>query len=918
MIPDFARPVLSLLVPSRRFHGLRTRFQRVLHNAARRLPAALRARLGAAGLAALFAALLWGAFCAFFDPSILDPRNIGWIAEGDLRQHYLGWVALRQAETLGWPVGTSPLLAHPFGAPISSTDSNPLISLMLWPLSDWLPADFQFIGPWYLMSLGLSLFFATVVLAGAGFDRVTAMLLGAALAFQPVLFWRYGHDTLTAHWLILAVFHVVLCVRRFRAALAFHAALLALAIAIHPYLFVMLALISLADLFWRILRYQGPGFGLIERTALAGAAALAGALGVGHALGVFALEQTYPSAIGVHSTDPIGFFNSFGASRLVPELPSGAGQYEGFAYVGLGGLVLGLAALGLVLRRAGARVDWWRLTPVLAAGGLGYLFALSPVVTLLGAEVFALDLSDDSPLRGLFAKLRSSGRFVWLAVYAGALLAILCLPRARRGPVRALAVGVLALQLWDLGPLRERSRADTAWRAPAAHQLATGDWQERIGRADYVYLSRSLGLDFSLEVGAVAFPLGTPLTWFYTAQGLGYPRQIAAEEQLRRQVLGGQHVAGALYLLGPSDELALVHRNGQGPVITHDFGDFHALQTAAFAPDVATPGPGASLADILQSCLSDCTAAVVGAGDVTGFLSRADRVWLGGQGSRLGALAAGEGVALLMRNGATLDEARVPGADAVIDAMVGGRAFSLRGSAVETGAGGTLQLDGQDFARLGQGFRVMLVHDDGRLLSALIDTPVAEPADSAPVTLAAARPEAQAPLAPREEALEQADLFVAYPRALGPVSAEPFVALGRVLTRESSLLDVMTRCRQDCAMAISVKDEGSTSMPLAVRTLARQMGLTLADLSFRDGYAAIVEDGIVLVQGLSQDELVDVAEVVDGHQLRVRSAGYVAGNLASVMVDGTELSLNQRGINIIVLLPGGDTISYHFDTHGGL
>ena len=119
-------------------------------------------------------------------------------------------------------------------------------------------------------------------------------------------------------------------------------------------------------------------------------------------------------------------------------------------------------------------------------------------------------------------------------------------------------------------------------------------------------------------------------------------------------------------------------------------------------------------------------------------------------------------------------------------------------------------------------------------------------------------------------------------------------------------------------MAISVKDEASANMPFAVRRLAAQMGLRLADLAFRDGYAAIVENGIVLVQGLSHDEEVDVAEIVEERRIRVRSAGFDAGSLSSVTVDGEELSIGERGINIVVVYPGGETVSYHFDTHGGM
>ena len=40
--------------------------------------------------------------------------------------------------------------------------------------------------------------------------------------------------------------------------------------------------------------------------------------------------------------------------------------------------------------------------------------------------------------------------------------------------------------------------------------------------------------------------------------------------------------------------------------------------------------------------------------------------------------------------------------------------------------------------------------------------------------------------------------------------------------------------------------------------------------------------------------------------------------MASILVDGEELSLGQRGLNIAVIFDGGEAISYHFDTHGGV
>jgi hypothetical protein len=883
-----------------------------MHHLLRVLP---RARLADLMPLGLFLALVAAAFTLFFDASILNPGNIGWIAEGDLRQHYLGWVAIRQADTLGEPWGLSPLLAYPHGAPISSTDSNPLVSLALWPIEAWLPETFQFIGPWYLLSLALSLAFAAALLRHTGFSRASALLLGAVLAFQPILFWRYGHDTLTAQWLILAAFYVSLAIERpFRAMLAY-AVLLTLAISIHPYLFVMLNFVVGFDVLARILQSGGMRFGVLERSVLALIAVEFLALYVGKKLGVFSLATPGSNVIGVHSTDPLGMFNPFDASRLLPPLPAGSGQYEGFAYLGLGGLVLLIVVVVFAIRGTTTRLPWLRLLPILAAALTAFAFAMLPVVTVLGTEVFTLETGTDGPLGGIYERLRSSGRFVWITVYAVVFCAILSLPRHRPRALNAFAVVVLALQAWDLGPLRDRSLADTHPRSVEEHVLQTEEWQERIARAEYIYMSRQLGLEFSLSAGAAAFPLNTPLTWFYTAQGLGLPEQIAAEEQMRLRVLNGAHDETALHLLDADVELPLVHRNGEGIVSTRDFGAFHSLDTVVFSPErefsPETHGP----TEILASCSEGCTALLVVHEKATRHMSGQLVAWLDQRGSRIAELSEGAGLALVLRSGELVDEVLSEGGDARLNAMVADRAISLLSSVTDPTTRSEISVDGLDYARATRGVNLLLLRDSGQVVSAAFDTDT-ESDSILP-------DEGRASMLLAEGATVGASGRFLADRLIadipGPVSrATPDVSVARLLTEDASLYDVLARCRQDCTMAISVKDEAAANLPFAVRRLSAQMGLTLSEISFRDGYAAIVQNGTVLVQGRSDDETVDVSERIGERRIQVRSAGFEAGSMASILVDGEELSLGQRGLNIAVIFGGGEAISYHFDTHGGV
>ena len=857
----------------------------------------------------VYAGLVWFAFTAFFDVSILNPTNIGWISEGDLRQHYLGWVAFRQAETLGAPWASSPLLAYPFGAPIAATDSNPLVSLLLWPIEAYLPQDFQFIGVWYFVSLCLSLFVASALMQKAGFARLTSLLLGAVLAFQPILFWRYGHDTLMAQWLILAAIYVSFAVTSTWRAMLGHAGLLALAMMIHPYLFVLLNFVVGFDLLFRAIRQNGVRFGLVERAVLAFVAAQIAALYFGVKLGVFALSTHADNPFGVHTTDLLSIINPFNASGILPQLRAGDGQYEGFAYLGLGLICL---AIGLIVQAIRGRLNiagMARLGPLYVAAAFAFVFALGPTVTLLGDPIWSLNLGDDHPVRTIFEKLRSSGRFVWLTVYVLVLSMLLCLPRNKPAMVNMIAVAILVVQFIDLAPLRDRVHTDTAWREVPTHVLASDDWAARIDDAEYLFLSRQLGLEFSLHAGAVAFPRNTPVSWFYTAQGLGLSKQHAAEEQLRMRVLNGGHTPDALYLLDPTFDLPLVHRNNTDILATQSYGEFDVIENETFTTAPILSKTSYGLTELLELCSTDCTAVITAKGPAFAKLSSQAKTYLGARGSRIADAVDGDGYVAILRNGALVDERLETATDTTLNATIANRVFSVLSSVEDGGVAASISLDGSDFSRDRAGLNIVLVTDAGRIVSAHFDTAVETDSLYPDETFQ----DDLAQLAYADPATQD-DLVL---NAMQPVSGDqPFIGIDRYLSAESSLLDVLSGCRQDCTMAISVKDEGAASLPKRVRESAAQIGLTMADLDYRDGYAAIIENGIVLVQGRSADELVDVAEIVEDRRLRVQSAGYDAGAVSSITLDGEEHSMSRRGFNIVVLIDGARTISYHFDTHG--
>ena len=71
-------------------------------------------------------------------------------------------------------------MAYPHGAPLTATDSNPLMAVPLKLLAPLLPVHFQFFGLWYLLCIFLSYNIVFNLLAGLS-DRRWPSLFGQSL-----------------------------------------------------------------------------------------------------------------------------------------------------------------------------------------------------------------------------------------------------------------------------------------------------------------------------------------------------------------------------------------------------------------------------------------------------------------------------------------------------------------------------------------------------------------------------------------------------------------------------------------------------------------------------------------------------------------------------------------------------------------
>lgn len=413
------------------------------------------------------------AFATWIDPRVLFPTHVDWLLDGQDR----GQAAIGMAAYLsggGWPMLGIPGLMAPEGSSVLLTDSIPLLALVLGPFARVLPAGIQFIGPWLFSCMVLQFLFAWALVRPHARDALAAWLAACLLAFAPVLLNRFGHASLCAQWLIL--WGLWIHADRSRSAyLGWWLALLGVAALVHFYLLLMVAAI------W--------GGALLERAAMGerGRVLAQGTVGVGLVALILGYEGAFGQGFG--STGTYGQFPlaldawinpaNPGFTALMPSSPENNGLgYEGFQYLGLGGIAV--VVLALVGARAGAR----RLAWLIPGFALLALVGIGARPLLWGRPLFALPLPGG--VIDALDPVRAAGRLFWPATYALMLFALVNVLALRRAAV-VLAL-CLAVQLLDLAPMLAAIRPTSAPLAERglAPRMKDPRWTALIARARQV------------------------------------------------------------------------------------------------------------------------------------------------------------------------------------------------------------------------------------------------------------------------------------------------------------------------------------------------------------------------------------------------------------------------------------------------
>lgn len=442
-----------------------------------------------------FAVACMGMICfiLLYGYHVLVPTYTDWLLDaGDLSQHYLGWKAYRNGDWQ-FPIGLTDQLAYPSSTSIIFTDSIPLFAVFFKIFEFLLPQEFQYFGLWGIFSFALMGIFSYKVLSRFINNKITAICASFFFIVSPTVVQRmFGHTALAGQWVLLIAldnfFENQKCTDDRKTYIRW-ACLGILVSSIHVYFLLMCGIILAGSCLEEWLRTKRIKKPVIMLLSYCGSAAI-----LIYILGGFSSNmQADNSGLGAFSFNLNALFNPQGWSKILKDLPMGAGQYEGFAYVGAAVLLMFvLSSTCLVISTKYKDKVKNNKTIII---GLIFVFIVALIVAMSDVITFNEKTLINYPLlpfvRKAWSIFRASGRIGWILVYLVMLYSICGTYYLFRGHLKTwIVIGALVLlQTYDIsGSLRgTRNNFNVVKKYTSALQNAEA-WEELLDNGELKHI----------------------------------------------------------------------------------------------------------------------------------------------------------------------------------------------------------------------------------------------------------------------------------------------------------------------------------------------------------------------------------------------------------------------------------------------
>lgn len=482
------------------------------------------------------------------------------------------------------PLFNVPNLGIPEGANIIFTDSVPLMTLIAKIVYKLTGQAFNTMGLWLFLCFILSGVGMVAVMTRLGQRNVIVVGLAVVLALcAPILLVRIGHAGLMGQFLILFAFTAYLAIvdnQNRRPSNIPMIATAASALLIQAYFFPIVMAFFAAALIQRVIDRSytfataAYSFGLgiaicVFVMTIAGFIGFGGVTLQSGGYGLYSMNLLSPLIPPqVHLPESLASYVSWDGSGMTWD--ANGGQYEGYAYLGLG--VIGM----LILVLASARDEilpairrHMMLTLVLIAC---FFYAISNKVYL--GDLLLLDIPIPSWMSFLTGAVRTGGRMFWPIYYV--VVALLTVVILRRFGLRIsffILTGFVLLQVVDTHPHREQLKRTS--KGVASRFLDTESWTALIKEHDFVmqFPSHQCGgwapqwpeANAGLELMLLTAKRNIPINSAYLAR---HVKDCSAEASASQQVTFEK---GGLYIFLDTLNLVVPRMNSEAGKLCRSF-----------------------------------------------------------------------------------------------------------------------------------------------------------------------------------------------------------------------------------------------------------------------------------------------------------------------------------------------------------
>ncbi|GAA4296428.1 hypothetical protein GCM10023142_35140 [Anaerocolumna aminovalerica] len=423
-------------------------------------------------------------FIGIYGYNVLNVQYDDWLMRGgDISQHYLGWRYYRESNW-SFPIGLIEGLAYPSKFSIIYTDSIPLFAVIFKVMSPILPETFQYFGIWGAVSFMLQGGISAIIIKKFTKSNIIPIISSLFFIYSPVVLQRmFAHSALAGHWIILCAIAIYVYkeyFNSFKKNIISWSILLSLAVSIHMYFVPMIVAIMF---FYYIKDYIENK--RIKESIIVMLSSITIALVIMYLLGAFyGNSDIIQGGLGIYSANINTLFNSQLTSKFLLQLPlATSGQYEGYAYLGIGVIILLLIAIVDIIDKFDMKINfknWIKnnidLVLCISIMFVFFIFALSPTITINDKIIVNIPLP--SFINSVLSIFRASGRFMWPIMYILMILLIVNVINNHSKNMPVILVICCILQLIDISPVIKNLNLRFSNKIEYTSKLNSDAWEE--------------------------------------------------------------------------------------------------------------------------------------------------------------------------------------------------------------------------------------------------------------------------------------------------------------------------------------------------------------------------------------------------------------------------------------------------------